>query len=138
MKWGGTVLTVLLLVAWVGSAWWEAAVRCPPTIRAGVQAGVLFMSWETPWSPWPASFECVIGPRPGVSWTWWFDVFRLPLPKGGTVSCIRIPIWFLSLATGLCSAWLWNRDRRRAPGLCCNCGYDLRGNPSSVCPECGA
>ena len=27
--------------------------------------------------------------------------------------------------------------RRRRKGLCLNCGYDLRGNVSGVCPECG-
>jgi hypothetical protein len=45
-------------------------------------------------------------------------------------------------AAGL-SAWYWlsrpfQRDRRRrTKGLCTRCGYDLRGNVSRVCPECG-
>jgi hypothetical protein len=26
---------------------------------------------------------------------------------------------------------------RRAKGLCVGCGYDLTGNVSGVCPECG-
>ena len=40
-------------------------------------------------------------------------------------------------------AWYWlarpfARDRaRRANGQCTRCGYDLRGNVSGVCPECG-
>ena len=29
------------------------------------------------------------------------------------------------------------RARRRARGECLRCGYDLRGNISGVCPECG-
>ncbi len=29
------------------------------------------------------------------------------------------------------------RDRRRAKGLCGTCRYDLRGDLSGVCPECG-
>jgi hypothetical protein len=28
-------------------------------------------------------------------------------------------------------------DRRRRLGLCVGCGYDLTGNVSGVCPECG-
>jgi hypothetical protein len=28
--------------------------------------------------------------------------------------------------------------RRRRLGLCGHCGYDLHGNVSRVCPECGA
>jgi len=29
------------------------------------------------------------------------------------------------------------RRRRRKRGLCVKCGYDLKGNVSGVCPECG-
>lgn len=29
------------------------------------------------------------------------------------------------------------RSRRRANGLCGECGYDLTGNKSGTCPECG-
>ena len=28
-------------------------------------------------------------------------------------------------------------EQRRAKGLCTRCGYDLTGNLSGVCPECG-
>jgi len=34
--------------------------------------------------------------------------------------------------------WLWRCDRRRRPGLCIKCGYDLRGADHKVCPECGS
>ena len=29
------------------------------------------------------------------------------------------------------------RRRRPRPGRCAECGYDLTGNESGVCPECG-
>ena len=29
------------------------------------------------------------------------------------------------------------RSHRRRLGLCINCGYDLTGNESGICPECG-
>jgi hypothetical protein len=29
------------------------------------------------------------------------------------------------------------RRERREKGLCVHCGYDLTGNVSGVCPECG-
>ena len=29
------------------------------------------------------------------------------------------------------------REKRRLMGLCVQCGYDLTGNVSGVCPECG-
>ncbi len=49
------------------------------------------------------------------------------------------------LVTGLvavcpCAAFFrgpWRRHRRRRRGRCVRCGYDLTGNLSGVCPECG-
>ena len=35
------------------------------------------------------------------------------------------------------AAWRRRFDRRWAPGHCRQCGYDLTGNESGVCPECG-
>ena len=39
------------------------------------------------------------------------------------------------------AAWLavrsWRATRRRTQGACATCGYDLTGNQSGTCPECG-
>jgi len=49
-----------------------------------------------------------------------------------------VPLWGLFLVVALPTVFLWWRDRRRIPpGHCRNCGYDLTGNVSGVCPECG-
>ena len=59
---------------------------------------------------------------------------------------IALPWWYLLLlvagATPLerFAKWLWIKrrsERRRRAGLCPSCGYNLTGNVSSVCPECG-
>ena len=48
------------------------------------------------------------------------------------------------VVAGVVLPWYW-RDRaeelrqdREAMGLCAGCGYDLTGNVSGVCPECGS
>jgi hypothetical protein len=42
------------------------------------------------------------------------------------------------LIVALATAYLWWSDRRRIPpGHCRKCGYNLTGNVSGVCPECG-
>ena len=54
-----------------------------------------------------------------------------------------VPHGVLAAVIGVVPAWWWfvhraatERDRRRAHGLCRECGYDLRA-ASERCPECG-
>jgi hypothetical protein len=50
------------------------------------------------------------------------------------------PAWATVLLTAAMPAVrMWRRLRRGrfGPGHCRGCGYDLRGNESGVCPECG-
>ncbi len=47
------------------------------------------------------------------------------------------PIWLLVAAVGFPTAILWWRDRRPKAGFCKVCKYDLTGNVSGRCPECG-
>ena len=53
---------------------------------------------------------------------------------------VEIPHWFLTLIFAILPAvWLfkWNKRRKLSPNGCAGCGYDLTGNESGVCPECG-
>lgn len=60
--------------------------------------------------------------------------------KAPYLRLVRVP---LSVVTLLLAAWplcaFANRFRRRPDdaGHCSGCGYDLTGNVSGVCPECG-
>lgn len=63
-------------------------------------------------------------------------LFALDSPFGGL---LIVPFWLLSCAFFLPTFWLRRRRmRRRPPGACPACGYDLTGNVSGRCPECGA
>lgn len=140
IKWGGTVLTVLLLVVWLGSAWWQVPLRQDGSGGAyGLGAGQLLVTWPLRTGA-PLRGMCVGALELRVSgFSWWFVSRHLPVVvKGSTLHLVGVPLWSLALTAGLPSAWLWLRGRRRAPGLCVHCGYDLRGNASGVCPECGA
>ena len=59
------------------------------------------------------------------------------------VSCAMLlyaepPLWMFALAVAF-PATVWHCNRRRfPPGHCQRCGYDLTGNVSGRCPECGA
>jgi len=51
------------------------------------------------------------------------------------------PLWALLVLSGGCTLIglrLWRRSaRERTRGLCSTCGYNLTGNVSGICPECG-
>jgi hypothetical protein len=49
----------------------------------------------------------------------------------------QIPLWSILLAAAIPTLLLWLGPRfRKKPGHCL-CGYDLVGNTTGVCPECG-
>ena len=53
-----------------------------------------------------------------------------------------LPAWFVTLLGLVLPAWwvirLFRKRKRRVRGHCHVCSYDLAGNTSGVCPECGA
>jgi len=48
----------------------------------------------------------------------------------------RVPIWFLAMLFAIPAMWRFRSLRERRDD-CRACGYDLTGNKSGVCPECG-
>ena len=61
-----------------------------------------------------------------------FWYLMAPYPKR-----VFIPLWIPLIAFAIPTAIIWYRDRRRPKGGCHTCDYDLTGNVSGVCPECG-
>jgi len=49
--------------------------------------------------------------------------------------CYTCPLWIPFAACAVPAACFWHLDRP-APGTC-RCGYDLTGNMSGRCSECG-
>src|SRR5439155_82305 len=90
-----------------------------------------------------------LGVRPllrGRPWAaFWPTKTVWPSPTGPVT--MLSPSWPGFLAdTALCTALLWAsflmlqrliHGRRRRAGTCERCGYDLVGNTTGVCPECG-
>jgi hypothetical protein len=57
---------------------------------------------------------------------------------GRSGGLVVMPLWMLLVVVAVPTAVLWWRDRRRIPaGHCRQCGYNLTGNVSGRCPECG-
>ncbi|HPF39026.1 MAG TPA: hypothetical protein P5081_03140 [Phycisphaerae bacterium] len=58
-------------------------------------------------------------------------------------TCVSVSCIWIAVLTGIYPIMFALREtvrrrRRRGEILCRLCGYDLRGNASGVCPECGA
>lgn len=52
---------------------------------------------------------------------------------------VSVPMWIPIAFCLALAAWSWRRGRRRYPPRHCQrCGYDLTGNVSGRCPECGS
>ncbi len=75
----------------------------------------------------PYGFNSFSHVHPAGKWSW-------------TGTNFTFPLWLPTLLFGTWSAIaLKHHIKRRyfTEGICRKCGYDLRGSPSGVCPECG-
>jgi uncharacterized paraquat-inducible protein A len=52
---------------------------------------------------------------------------------------VTLAIWLASYACPAVANLVkyYRRRQRRGKGLCLACGYNLTGNTSGICPECG-
>jgi hypothetical protein len=79
-----------------------------------------------------------VGPPP--SWgEEWRDCLAFTDFGGGLVRVVRAPHALILLAFGVPTVIALSRMglRRRPVECCAKCGYNLKGNMSGVCPECG-
>lgn len=133
LKWLGTAGCGFVVLLWVISAYGFAYYGREVPVRVGVLHGVFVVKaperWDRAW--WHFGHE---GGWTPPSW-----LPRFELLPGGRVYQVFCPLWFPLAVLGIPTIWLWYADHRwRPPGHCRRCGYDLTGNVSGVCPECGA
>jgi len=129
-KWGGTILTVLLLTAWMVS------IRLRVYLSIGATS-LYLAGGAVGCDPRHRDFETFKWFDFGWSMGWEF-MEELPLIRFSPQLAVRVPLLIPFLIVAIATAYLWERDRRAPRGHCVACGYDLTGNTSGVCPECGA
>lgn len=61
----------------------------------------------------------------------------VPMGATYTVSIVFLPLWIPMLIAGAAIAYFHRKGRLPNTGHCIKCGYNLNGNRSGVCPECG-
>lgn len=71
---------------------------------------------------------------PAEEWSWW------AWPHLSDYG-VMVPVWLLVVCLSISTFLLYRierqRKRRRLANYCAHCGYDLTGNQSGVCSECG-
>ena len=124
LKWVATSLCVVVAVLAVAARSCRL-VESDGRLVGGWIDGTLWVMW----APDPNGYIHV-DDGPDVSWRY--------LHLGSELRVVAIPEWLVFLLVGGPTALLWWLDRRRfRPGQCQGCGYDLTGNVSGRCPECG-
>jgi hypothetical protein len=127
----GQALCVLLLVAWIAGHFWLITWR--PTSGSGfffVGSGYTGVFPSLPMS----RFQNGLRFNPPSERFRWAPHEPVTFESGGGY----VAVWLLLVAVAVPTFLVWRRSRpRRMPGTCVQCGYDLTGNTSGQCPECG-
>ena len=127
----GAILTILLVAAWGLSLRWRTGYHPKAGRQLVINDGWIFIAY--------LDDHACTGPG------WFIDSARvsdrgtiLPWVLRGSGDVV-IPFWVFIIVTVVPTVFLFYRDRRRPrPGCCMACGYNLTGNTSGRCPECGA
>lgn len=142
MKWAGLSTSLILALMWTYS-WgrWGPGYRFGSGLHVGIGNGKIAAFTEIDDYKFGYYVSCFINPDD-------YMVIRMaslatirsgaPTPtwSGRAVAVSLLSLSFL-IAIPTYILWRWDRRLRHPPGHCQEYGYDLTGNESGVCPECG-
>ena len=139
-KWIGLLLSLMMLGLWVFSVLFVSDSAGSQWSIQLVFGQILFvdaphesMGWSC--TPIYSHLKALAAQRPWTEFA--HHNLGFGLPGKEQIGMYHIPVWLLVVAVGLPTAVLWWRDRRPMAGFCKFCKYDLTGNVSGTCPECG-
>jgi hypothetical protein len=146
LKWTGTIVCALLTLPYVFYVYQVSWIDRDGERSISLVKGSI--SYVRPPARWPR-FDPPYGwnverwPWPDV-WVarWWWPPVSLDswgaFGSPASLVGIHVRVWLLLACAAALTGLLWWLDRHRSPGHCQACGYDLTGNVSGRCPECGA
>ena len=149
-KWVGTVGCVLIVAAFVVSGWyrlsleldwdtWDSQYRCHRMREFGLGYGRAYFEYKRARDAFPGASRWSLDPqvRPRLRLS---TSTLLPAIKDDRDGDWRVelPLWLPFLILLIPTLLLWRRDWRKPRSGCCpRCDYDLTGNTTGRCPECG-
>lgn len=128
--------TITLTLLYIASGWISASVVCL-SVEINIDQGQVFVLSP----PLQSTGAIYLGsvaiqvPRWHSNVHWDCDFSSSP-----AFVDVSFPFWpFIIIACGAIGAIRWRRRFiNGSVSICQYCGYDLRGNPSAPCPECGS
>jgi predicted RNA-binding Zn-ribbon protein involved in translation (DUF1610 family) len=126
--WSGTLvwLAGILLIGLVKDSRRQIAPICLAAAIACMVAASLALDFSSHIIAHPISIRPPVIPGLFVGDPWAANILNYPafFDAGGLMAMVAIVLWVIPL-------------RKVAAGHCVSCGYDLTGNQSGRCPECG-
>jgi ssDNA-binding Zn-finger/Zn-ribbon topoisomerase 1 len=130
-------MSVVLLLAWIGSGWFAAGYEFKSGSRIAFEYGTLALVHID--DPNRVPGQGLYGGAFPMGWSWRFHYLGF-----STEQCLIVPLWCLVglslFATG--AIWRFDAGARHRDRLernrCPDCNYDLKGLANdAACPECG-
>jgi hypothetical protein len=90
------------------------------------------------WTPRDGLHVATSPPASSPKWRGGARAVRTVTSPTDYETVLWLPLWPAIMLFAIPAVWLWIIGRRGPPGACRKCGYDMTGNTSGVCPECGA
>ncbi len=145
LKWAGLVISLLTVITWpmsVQRRWYYYRDVGSYNIGLELIDGYFGVEcYNVNQNPEPfGGVESVPSSTDILPWRFEIDNTVLAYGNDGTFTVwdVSVPFWMPFLIVASPTTILWWLDRRRIPpGHCQKCGYNLTGNVSGVCPECG-
>ena len=123
--WTGTTLCLLIAAAFVTSAFWQIAFQFGQSACCYITGGSV-----TVLLGYPLSAPFVIARHTG-------GLYRWDEMASDWISFVELPLFTLLAAVAVPTLLVLRFVPKFPRGCCRRCGYDLTGNVSGTCPECG-
>lgn len=158
IRWSGLACCLVLVAAWA----WDCFVNFTTGFKVDEDGNTCFISMcgggfeyvytdlitSVELAMYPEILQTTVYPHPPTLDVPWFEVESESYrdlegscftPGGTFYYRLSIPIWPLLLAAAMPTGIVfWRASKRIPPGHCQKCGYNLTGNVSGICPECGS